>query len=59
MMNIYLLALVTTLSIYHGCSTWKTISEENITGEEKSTLGYFTAVNMKIVVVVMLGNTEI
>ena len=41
-MNMKLLAVVTTPSIYHGCSTRKTL------WEEKFTLGEFTAVNMKI-----------
>ena len=35
-------------------SSWK----KNFTGEEKFTLGEFTAVNMKIVAVAMLGNTD-
>ena len=43
MMNIKLLAVVTSLSIYHGCSTWKTFWEEKFTGEEN----LFSAVNMK------------
>ena len=59
MMNIKLLAVVTPSSIHHGCSTWKTIWEEKFTGEESFTLGEFTAVNMKIVVVILLGNTDI
>ena len=59
MMNMQILAVVTPPSIYHGCSTWKTFWEENFTGEENFTLGDFTAVNIKIVVVVMLGNTDI
>ena len=42
-----LLAVVTPLSIYYGCSTWTTLWEEKFTGEEKFTLGEFTAVNMK------------
>ena len=29
-----LLAVVTPLSIYHGCSTWKTLWEEKFTGKE-------------------------
>ena len=44
-MNI--LAVVTPLSIYHSCSTWKTFWEEKFSGEEKFTLGDFTPVNMK------------
>ena len=54
MMNMKLLAVITPPPIYHGCSTWKTSWEEKFTGEEK----LFSAVNMKIVVVAMLGNTE-
>ena len=46
MMNMNLLAVVTSLSIYHGCSTRKTLWEEKFTGEEKFTLGEFSAVNM-------------
>ena len=42
MMNMNLLAVVTPPSIYHGCSTRKTL------WEGKFTLGDFTAVNMKI-----------
>ena len=38
-----ILAVVTPLSIYHGCSTWKTFWEENFTGKEN----LFLAVNMK------------
>ena len=41
MMNMNLLAVVTTQSIYHGCYTQKTF------WEEKFTLGEFIAVNMK------------
>ena len=48
-----LLAYVTTLYMYYGCSTWK------MSWEEKFTLGEFTPVNMKIVVLAMLENTEI
>ena len=40
-MSINLLAVVTPLSIYHGCSNRKTLLEE------KFTLGEFSAVNMK------------
>ena len=43
MMNMKLLAVVTPLSIYNGCSTRKTFWEVNFTGEEK----LFLAVNMK------------
>ena len=43
MMNINLLAIVTPPSIYHGCSTRKTLWEEKFTGEENT----FSAVNMK------------
>ena len=53
MINMNLLVVVTPPSIYHGCSTQKKF------WEEKFTLGEFTAVNMKIVVVAMLGNTDI
>ena len=53
MTNMNLLAVVTPPSVYHGCSTRKTFWEENFTGEEK----LLSAVNMKIVVVAMLGNT--
>ena len=42
-----ILEVVTPLSIYHSCSTPKTFWEEKFTGEENSTLGDFTAVNMK------------
>ena len=48
MMNMKLLAVATPPSIYHGCSTRKTPWEENFTGEEKFTLGEFSAVKMKI-----------
>ena len=47
MMNMKLLLVVTTPSICYGCSTRKTFWEERFTGEEKFTLGEFTAVNMK------------
>ena len=40
-MSMKLLAVVTPLSIYHGCSTWKTF------WEEKFTLGQFKPVNIK------------
>ena len=40
MMKMNLPAVVTPLSIYHGCSTRKTFWEENFT------LGEFTAMNM-------------
>ena len=53
-----LLAVVTPPYIYHGCSTQKTFWEEEFTGEEKFTLGEFSAVNIKILVVAILGNTE-
>ena len=43
MMNMKLQEFVTPLSIYHGCSTWKTFWEEKFTGEKK----LFSAVNMK------------
>ena len=44
MLNMNLLAVLTSPSIYHGCSTWKTFWEGNFTGEEN----LFSAVNMKI-----------
>ena len=44
MMNMKFLAVVTPLSIYHGCSTRKTF------WEGKFKLGEFTAVNMNIFV---------
>ena len=46
-MNMNLLSVVTPLSIYHGCFTRKTFWEENFTGEEKFTLGEFSAANIK------------
>ena len=46
-MNMKLLAVVTPPSIYHGCSTRKTLSEETFIGEEKFTLGEFSSVSMK------------
>ena len=58
MMNMILLAFVTPPSIYHGCSTRKMFWEGKLIGEEKLTLGEFTDVNMKIVVIAMLGNIE-
>ena len=47
MMNMKLLEVVTPQSIYYGCSNRKTLWEEKCKGEEKFTLGEFTAVNMK------------
>ena len=47
MMNMKLLEVVTSPSIYHGCSTRKTFWEVKFTGEENFTLGEFSAVNMK------------
>ena len=44
-MNMNFLAVVIPLSIYHGYSTQKKFLEENFT------LGEFSAVNMKILVV--------
>ena len=58
MINMRLLSVVTPTSIYHGCSTREMFWEEEFTGEEKFTLGDFSAVNTKIVFIVMLGNTE-
>ena len=57
MIKMKLLAVVTPPSIYSGYSTRKTFWEEIFTGEGKFTLGEFSAVNMKIVVVAMLENT--
>ena len=42
-MKMELLEVVTSPSIYHGCSTRKTFWEEKFIGEEK----LFSAVNMK------------
>ena len=47
MMNMKLLAVVTPPSIYHGCSTCKTFWEDKFTGDEKTTVGEFSAVIMK------------
>ena len=47
MINMKLLSVVTSLSIYHGCSTRKTLWEEEVTGEEKFTVGEFSDVKMK------------
>ena len=47
MMNIKFLVVVTSPSIYHGCSTRKPFWQKKFTGEETFTLGEFTAVNMK------------
>ena len=44
MMNMNLLSVVTSPSIYHVCSTRKTLWEVKFTGEEK----LFSAVNMQI-----------
>ena len=57
MMNMKILAVLTPPSIYHGCSTHNTFWEGKFSGEENFTLGEFSAVNMKTVVVAMLGNT--
>ena len=43
MMNMNLLEVVTSPSIYHGCSTRKTFWEEKFTGKEK----LFSDMNMK------------
>ena len=43
MINMKLLAVVTSPSIYHGCSIRKTFWEEKFTGKEK----LLSAVNMK------------
>ena len=37
------LVVVTPPSVYHGCSTWKTFWEENLTGKQY----LFQSVNMK------------
>ena len=42
-MNMKILVVVTSPSIYHSCSTWKTLWEGNFTGEEKLS----SAMNMK------------
>ena len=52
MMKMNLLEVVTPPSIYHGCSTRNTLWEEKYTGKEN----LFLAVDMKIVVVAILGN---
>ena len=44
-MKIKILEVVTPLSIYHGCSTWKMFWEGNFTGEKKFTLCEFIAMN--------------
>ena len=54
MMNMKLLEVVTPSSIYHSCFTQKTFWEEKFTGEEI----FLSAVNIKIVVIAMLGNTR-
>ena len=46
-MNMKLLAVVTTPSIYYGCSTWNTLWEGKFTGEEKFTPSEFIPVNIK------------
>ena len=38
------LVVVTPLSIYHGCSTWKTFWEEKFTGKKQN---LFESVNMR------------
>ena len=47
MMKMKLLEVVTPPPIYRDLSTQKMFWEEKFTGEEKLTLGEFTAVNMK------------
>ena len=47
MMKMNFLAVVTSLSIYHGCSARKTFWELKFIGEEKFTLCEFSAANMK------------
>ena len=51
--NMNPLSVVTPPSIYHDCSDRKMFWEGNFAGEEK----VVSAVNMKIVVVAILGNT--
>ena len=51
-MKMQLLEVATQPSIYRGCFNRKMF------WEEKCTLGEFTPVNMKILVLEMLGNTE-
>ena len=46
-MNTKLLAVVTSLYIYHGFSTQKKFWELKFTGEENFTLGEFSAGNIK------------
>ena len=58
MMNMKILSVVTLSYIYHCCSTWKKFCEEKFTGEEKFTLGEFSAMTMKMVVITILGNIE-
>ena len=58
MMNMKILVFVTPKYIYHSCSTQKTFWGGKFTGEEKFTLGDFSAVNMKNAALAMLGNTE-
>ena len=52
MMKMKLLAVVSPPSIYHGYSICNMFKEEKFTGKGK----LFSSVNMKIVVVAMLGN---
>ena len=47
MMNMKILAVVTPMSIYYGCSARKTFWGGIFTNEEKYTPGEFTAVNKK------------
>ena len=47
MMNMKLLAVVTSPSIYHDSPLRRRYGREKFTGEEKFTLGEFTPVNMK------------
>ena len=46
MMNMNLLAVVTPLSIYNGCSTQKAFWEGKFTGEENFILAEFSAANI-------------
>ena len=46
-MNMKPLAVVTPLSMYHGCSTRKPFWEEIFIGKENFTIGDLSAVNMK------------
>ena len=53
MLDMKILAVVTSQSIYYGCSTRKMFWEEKFIGEKNFTLGEFKAVNMNFFVVTM------